>query len=97
MEAELIALGKEADIFSPVGPAGIFAVYPNPGVHLGWTFMNEFFVVRCDIVFSYGLHMTHWRILQDFYIGLVIWGALDPANIFVSMSSVPITIAVGED
>jgi hypothetical protein len=63
MEAKLIAAGKEADIFSPAGPAGIFAVYQNAGVHIGWTFMNEFFVVCCNSP-GYGFLMVmHWRLL----------------------------------
>jgi hypothetical protein len=45
VEVLLIATGKEAAIFSSSGPAGIFAIYANPGIDLGWTFMNEFFAV----------------------------------------------------
>lgn len=41
----LISTGKEAVIFSANGPAGIFAIYPNPGIPLKWTFANEFFAV----------------------------------------------------
>jgi len=36
--------GKEAMIFTPSGPAGIFAIYPQPGQNLGYVFMTEFFV-----------------------------------------------------
>lgn len=48
MEKIFIAAGKEAEIFSIEGPAGIFAVYPQPHVGLGWTFINEFFVVSSN-------------------------------------------------
>jgi len=75
LEALLIAAGKEAAIFSSIGPAGIFAIYANPGIDLKWTFMNEFFA--------------------DFFLGLVIWGVLDPSNIFVSSTTGPVVIAMG--
>ncbi|KAI0300944.1 aquaporin-like protein [Russula brevipes] len=42
-EAALKAAGLyDAENFSIVGPAGIFALYPNPAVPLGQVFLNEF-------------------------------------------------------
>jgi len=42
-EAALTAAGLyEAENFSAVGPAGIFALYANPAAHLGLVFLNEF-------------------------------------------------------
>jgi len=33
---------------------------------------------------------------QDFFLGLVIWGVLDPSNIFVSSTTGPVVIAMGK-
>lgn len=98
IETLLVATGKEAVIFSSSGPAGIFAIYSNPGIDLGWTFMNEFFAV--------GRHSGSqseaqrpddcWTLIQDFFLGLVIWGVLDPSNIFVSTTTGPVIIAMGK-
>jgi len=74
MEAVLIGAGMEAEIFTVAGPAGIFAIYPNKGVNLGFTFLNEFVI--------------------DFSIGLILWGLLDPANIFVVNSTIPAIIGL---
>ena len=43
----LEATGKlDSVMFTPNGPAGIFAVYVTPGLNLGRVFLNEFIVVR---------------------------------------------------
>jgi MIP family channel proteins len=74
LDAALRAGGKEALIFTPNGPAGIFAIYPQPGQDLGYVFLNEFIV--------------------DFFLALIIWGAIDPSNIFVTPASVPFVIGL---
>jgi len=61
MEAALLGAGMEAEIFTAEGPAGIFAIYPNKGVNLGFTFLNEFVVV--SYVRIYGIHS--WFIYSD--------------------------------
>ncbi|KAI1791277.1 aquaporin-like protein [Ganoderma leucocontextum] len=44
----LAAAGKlEELMFTPSGPAGVFALYVNPGFHLGRVFLNEFV---CDFL-----------------------------------------------
>lgn len=60
MEAALLGAGMEAEIFTVEGPAGIFAVYPNKGVNLGFTFLTEFVVVSY-VLSMYGTHswFTH--------------------------------------
>jgi len=53
--AELEALGPVAEtIFTPQGPAGIFALFTNPGQGLGYVFLTEIFatVVLSIIVFT---------------------------------------------
>lgn len=48
VEAALEAAGKlDAIMFTPSGPAGIFALYVAPGANLGNVFANEFFSVSC--------------------------------------------------
>jgi len=73
IEEVLMLKGKEAVMFTPQGPAGIFALYAPAGTPLKWVFFNEFFA--------------------DFFIGLVIWGCLDPSNVFVTPASVPAIIS----
>lgn len=70
----LKAAGKEAQIFSSSGPAGVIAIFPAAGASMGRVFLNEFIV--------------------DFFLGIVIWACLDPANPFVSASSVPFAIGM---
>lgn len=72
--AALKAAGKEAQIFSSSGPAGVIAIFPAAGASMGRVFLNEFIV--------------------DFFLGIVIWACLDPANPFVSASSVPFAIGM---
>ncbi|CCO29028.1 hypothetical protein BN14_03030 [Rhizoctonia solani AG-1 IB] len=67
----LKAAGKEAQIFSSSGPAGVIAIFPAAGASMGRVFLNEFIV--------------------DFFLG---WACLDPANPFVSASSVPFAIGM---
>ncbi|KAL1739065.1 aquaporin-like protein [Schizophyllum fasciatum] len=53
LQESLEAAGKLAAInFTPSGPAGIFALYAQPGAHLGWVFFNEFI---CDVVLGLGI------------------------------------------
>lgn len=48
VEAALEAAGKlDAILFTPSGPAGIFALYVAPGANLGNVFANELFSVSC--------------------------------------------------
>jgi hypothetical protein len=76
MEAALLGAGMEAEIFTVEGPAGIFAVYPNKGVNLGFTFLNEFVIV--SYVPSVSIYGTHsWSTHSDArYTGL--FHRLDP-------------------
>ncbi|KAI0344556.1 aquaporin-like protein [Trametopsis cervina] len=46
-EAALVDAGTTDTLFSPTGPAGIFALYLTPGASLGQVFVNEFV---CDFV-----------------------------------------------
>lgn len=59
LEEILNTSGKGAAIFSSIGPAGILAIYPSPGIPLKWVFMNEFFAVS---VMSWYLY--HFRPLK---------------------------------
>ena len=46
----LDAAGKlDAIMFTPSGPAGIFAPYAPPGLGLGRVFLNEFVTVRTSV------------------------------------------------
>jgi len=48
VEAALSEAGKlDAVLFTPSGPAGIFALYTTPGANLGFVLANEFFVTFC--------------------------------------------------
>ena len=98
MEAALLGAGMEAEIFTVEGPAGIFAVYPNKGVNLGLTFLTEFvvvsYVLSCMVLIR-GSHIL-MRVVQDFLVGVIIWGVLDPANIFVVNSTIPVIIGLSE-
>ena len=48
--ATLAAAGKlDAVMFTPSGPAGVFAVYVTPGANLGRVFLNEFVCVRTPL------------------------------------------------
>ena len=45
MELALLSAGEtvyDETIFTPNGPAGIFALYLLPGQEIGWAFLNEF-------------------------------------------------------
>lgn len=45
MELALLVAGETVyneTIFTPNGPAGIFALYLLPGQEIGWAFLNEF-------------------------------------------------------
>jgi len=54
LEEGLAAAGQTAAVmFTPNGPAGIFALYPNPGKPLGLIFWNEF-------VIDFVLGITIW-------------------------------------
>jgi glycerol uptake facilitator-like aquaporin len=51
MELALLSAGEtvyDETIFTPNGPAGIFALYLLPGQKVGWAFLNEF--VNCVIL-----------------------------------------------
>ncbi|KAF8705863.1 MIP aquaporin family, partial [Rhizoctonia solani] len=84
----LKAAGKEAQIFSSSGPAGVVAIFPAAGASMGRVFLNEFivdFFVSTNIIWP-----------DDFaelprQLG---WACLDPANPFVSASSVPFAIGM---
>jgi len=39
----IVAAGEPAAVFTPSGPAGVFALFPNPGQPLKICFANEFF------------------------------------------------------
>ena len=34
---------------------------------------------------------------QDFCIGMIVWGVIDPSNIFISSTTLPIIIGLGKD
>ncbi|KAG8715626.1 hypothetical protein FRC11_002178 [Ceratobasidium sp. 423] len=77
----LKAAGKEAQIFSSSGPAGVIAIFPAAGASMGRVFLNEFIV---------DFFVTGVRSLFK----IVIWACLDPANPFVSAASVPFAIGM---
>lgn len=96
-EATVIAsVGEEglaAINFTPSGPAGIFALYAPTGSNLGQVFMNEFVTVRTyrDMCMSIECPRMH---MQDFFLALVIFGCLDPSNVFIPPPMALGTIAI---
>ncbi|KAF8338746.1 aquaporin-like protein [Cantharellus anzutake] len=93
IETRLVAAGKEASLFSSSGPAGVFAIYPNPGVSLGWTFLNEFFAnIFIGLVVWACLDPSNVFVTSTSipaFIGLawalVIWG-FDPATLSTNVA-----------
>ena len=94
VEAELSAAGTlETTLFTPSGPAGVFAIYLAPGTSVGRVFLNEFV---CVSPFPFNCLSDHRHILthlKDFLIGLVIWAVDDPTNFTVSPVVAPWIIA----
>ena len=91
MEADLSAAGTlESTLFTPSGPAGVFAIYLAPGTSLWRVFLNEFVCVS-----SFHIHLPRHRrgnspaMHKDFLIGLVIWAVDDQSNFTVSPVAVP--------
>lgn len=74
-------------MFSPQGPAGAFALYTTG--HLPRVFLNEF----VSVSFSFSSQCSRLKFAQDFFLGLVIWAALDPTNFFAPPVLGPFIIA----
>lgn len=97
VETSLSAAGTlESTLFTPSGPAGVFAIYLAPGTSLWRVFLNEFVCVSsCSIHSPWhrrcnSLVLTHPPLkLKDFLIGLVIWAVDDQSNFTVSPVVVP--------
>jgi hypothetical protein len=85
--------GLAAIYFTPNGPAGIFALYAQPGSNLGQVFLNEFVTVRTrrDMCMTTKCARMH---TQDFFLALIIFGCLDPSNVFIPPPMALITIAI---
>lgn len=83
-------------MFTPQGPAGIFALYLLPGSNLGQVFLNEFVCVRTTSSRLCKNDLIHLPSLvsQDFLIAIVIWACLDPTNFLVSPTMAPWVIAL---
>lgn len=81
--------------FTPNGPAGIIGLYTLPGANLGVVFANEFFAVSHIIQIS-PYQETHLlpRPIKDFFLGLAIWGCIDPSNFFCPPFMVPYSIGL---
>lgn len=94
-EGLLRAAGKfDSTMFTPQGPAGIFALYAPPGAKLGQVFLNEFVCVCIRRTLGYTTRSdARTRFLQDFLIGLVIWSCMDPTNFFVPPPAAPFIVA----
>ncbi|KAG8746961.1 hypothetical protein FRC10_002760 [Ceratobasidium sp. 414] len=91
--AALKAAGKEDVIFSSSGPAGVIAIFPAAGASMGRVFLNEFIVDF--FVSTHLLNIMTCTQYSCFSSGsIVIWACLDPANPFVSASSVPFAIGM---
>ncbi|CAE6438370.1 unnamed protein product [Rhizoctonia solani] len=93
----LKAAGKEAQIFSSSGPAGVIAIFPAAGASMGRVFLNEFivdfFVVGVRLLWNLLSHYITNTFLATFN-RIVVWACLDPANPFVSAASVPFAIGM---
>lgn len=92
-EAVLAAAGVlETTLYTPNGPAGILGLYVLPGSSLGRVFLNEFVVVCYARTSLHNYRLN--RYIQDFMLGLVIWGSIDPTNVLVPPASVPFVIGM---
>ena len=72
-------------MFTPDGPAGIFALYVMPGTNLHRVLLNEFVVVSI----SYSFPSSQFDIVKDFVIGLAISASLDPTNHMIPPAAAP--------
>jgi hypothetical protein len=79
-------------LFTPNGPAGIFGMYLMPGSKIGQVFVNEFVCVR--IVIPPFCESAEFWYLQDFFLAMVIFGAVDPTNVFIPPVAAPFIIAM---
>ncbi|KAH0833437.1 aquaporin-like protein [Lanmaoa asiatica] len=76
----------DALMFTPDGPAGIFALYVLPGTNLHRVLLNEFMTVRVSC-FPPAARLTLYA--KDLVLGLSISACLDPTNHMIPPAAAP--------